>query len=48
MSPEAVQRVRAAMGTLRPVVQEYNVLDPKLCGNVRNNHFELWFARRLG
>jgi hypothetical protein len=22
-------------------------LDPKLCGNVRPDHFELWFAHRV-
>lgn len=46
VAPDAVERVQAAVGMLAVPVPDFNVLDRKLCGNVRFNHFELWFARR--
>jgi hypothetical protein len=46
VSPTALERVRTASADQvhpEPTMKE---LPPKLCGNVRFNHFELWFARR--
>jgi hypothetical protein len=42
---DALERVRAAVARFdpKPVLTPLN---PSLCGNVRSNHFELWFAGR--
>lgn len=45
VDPVNLERVRSAAATLTPPAA-LNVLAPKLCGNVRMNHFELWFAKR--
>jgi hypothetical protein len=44
VTPEALERVRAATAQLKSA-PGFVVLDPKLCGRVRFNHFELWFAQ---
>jgi len=41
-----LERVKAAIARAVSPAPEWVVLDPKLCGKVRFNHFELWFARR--
>jgi hypothetical protein len=46
VSPAALERVRAASADQVHPEPTMRALPPKLCGNVRLNHFELWFARR--
>lgn len=46
VSPAALERVRAASASQVNPAPAMTELASKLCGNVRFNHFELWFARR--
>lgn len=45
VSPAALDRVRTATASQVVPAPAMTELPPKLCGNVRFNHFELWFAR---
>jgi hypothetical protein len=45
VSPAALERVRTATASQVAPAPAMTELPPKLCGNVRFNHFELWFAR---
>jgi hypothetical protein len=46
VSPEALELVRTVSADQIRPEPTMRALPPKLCGNVRFNHFELWFARR--
>jgi len=41
----AADRVKAAVDASVTPTPKIVVLDPKLCGKIRFNHFELWYAR---
>jgi hypothetical protein len=45
VSPDALERVRTASAAHVSPEPKLVVLDARLCGKVRFNHFELWFAR---
>lgn len=45
VSPTALDRVRTATASQVAPAPTMTELPTKLCGNVRFNHFELWFAR---
>jgi len=45
VSPAALDRVRTATASQVVPAPAMTELPSKLCGNVRFNHFELWFAR---
>lgn len=42
----ALQQVKEAMKALTPPVETFFELKPFQCGNVRYNHFELWYAAK--
>ncbi|MFM9884294.1 MAG: hypothetical protein ACKVQT_14810 [Burkholderiales bacterium] len=42
----ALERVKSALAAGTNTIPTVVVLDAKLCGKVRFNHFELWYARR--
>jgi hypothetical protein len=44
----ALERVKAAVAAAVEPPPKVVVLDPKLCGKVRFNHFEVWYARHSG
>ena len=44
---EALNRVQAVINAVVIPAPKALVLAPRLCGNVRFNHFELWLARRV-
>lgn len=44
----ALERVKAAVALSVNPPPLPKVLAPRLCGNVRYNHFEIWYARRGG
>jgi hypothetical protein len=44
----ALERVKSAVAAAVTPSPKIVVLDPKLCGKVRFNHFEVWYARHGG
>ncbi|HEX7863913.1 MAG TPA: hypothetical protein VF555_03140 [Variovorax sp.] len=46
VSPAALQRVQTSTASLVTPAPKMIELPARLCGNVRPDHFELWFARR--
>jgi hypothetical protein len=48
VDPNALERVKSAVAAAVTPAPKTVVLDPRLCGKVRFNHFEVWYARRGG
>ena len=48
VDPRALERVTATVATAVTPPPKVRVLDPTLCGKVRFNHFEVWYARHAG
>lgn len=48
VNANVLDRVKSAVAAAVTPVPRIVVLDPKLCGKVRFNHFEVWYARRGG
>ena len=48
VNPDALERVKSAAAAAVTPAPQIVVLNPRLCGRVRFNHFEIWFARHGG
>lgn len=48
VDPNALERVKSAFAAAAIPVPKIVVLPKKLCGKVRFNHFEVWYARHEG